>query len=135
LFFFAGWDKFSYGYHGDDGGLFQGSPQLLRQYGPPFGIGDTVGCGIDYQRRSIFFTWHGVFLGYAFKNLSLADLQKECYPAIGVDSNAPLSCNFGCKKPFVFDLNSMVCRQRKVIMKTLLPRKRKILGKQSKAIT
>ena len=129
-----GWDKFSYGYHGNDGGLYQGSPQLLRPYGPKFGPGDTIGCGLDYQRRSIFFTWHGVFLGYAFEHLSLAELQKDFYPAIGVDSNSPVSCNFGCKKPFVFDLNSMVCHQRKVIMKTLLPTKRNILGKRSTTI-
>lgn len=103
---------------------------MLRQHGPPFGIGDTVGCGM-----AIFFTWHGVFLGCAFENLSLSELQTDFFPAIGVDSNAPVSCNFGCKRPFVFDLNSMVCRQRNVIRKTLLSAKRKILGKRSKAIT
>lgn len=123
--FFIRWDNYSYGFHGDDGGIFRGSPQLLRAYGPPFGVGDTIGCGLDYQRRAIFFTWHGVFLGYAFENLSLTELQKDFYPAIGVDSNSPVSCNFGCRKPFVFDLNSMVCHQRKIVMKTLQPAKRK----------
>lgn len=120
-----GHDRYSYGYHGDDGGLFRGSPQLLRLYGPPFGVGDTIGCGLDYQRRAIFFTWHGVFLGFAFENLSVAELQEDFYPVIGVDSNSLVSCNFGCRKPFLFDLNSMVCKQQKIVRKTLQPAKRK----------
>jgi len=43
-----GWDNDSYGYHGDDGGIFHNKGQMLRNYGPTFTNGDTVGCGIDY---------------------------------------------------------------------------------------
>jgi hypothetical protein len=50
-----GWDKDSYGYHGDDGGIFHNQGQMLRNYGPTFASGDTVGCGIDYIENAIFF--------------------------------------------------------------------------------
>ena len=29
------------------------------QYGPQYGTGDVVGCGIDFTTRSIFFTKNG----------------------------------------------------------------------------
>lgn len=51
--FNLGWDKCSYGYHGDDGNFFcssgSGSP-----YGRTFSSNDTVGCGINLVSKSIF---------------------------------------------------------------------------------
>ena len=43
-----GWDSLSYAYHGDDGHCFHGSGEG-RDFGPTFGSGDTVGCGILYH--------------------------------------------------------------------------------------
>ena len=40
-----GWDRRSYGYHGDDSGLFHASGTMIRHFGQRFGAGDTVGCG------------------------------------------------------------------------------------------
>ncbi|KAJ2392376.1 hypothetical protein GGI05_002684 [Coemansia sp. RSA 2603] len=95
-----GWDAGSWGYHGDDGNSFggdgRGSP-----YGPGFKSGDTVGCGIDFMRRSIFFTRNGVFLGYAFKNI---DTTKPLYPCVGMRTQGEnVVANFGRSK-FVFDI-------------------------------
>jgi hypothetical protein len=56
-----GWDNASYGYHGDDGAIFHGKGRQLATYGPSFGAGDTVGCGVDYESRSIFFTLNGKY--------------------------------------------------------------------------
>jgi hypothetical protein len=42
-----GWTKDSYGYHGDDGLKFHENG-IGRRFGPKFGPGDTVGCGLVY---------------------------------------------------------------------------------------
>jgi hypothetical protein len=114
-----GWDTCSYGYHGDDGGVYHEVGKPLRTVGPVFGAGDTVGCGVDYVQRAIFFTHNGKFLEYAF-DMSMKELQRQdFYPVVGMDTNCPVVCNFGCDKPFLFDLNGMVQQQREIILKCL----------------
>lgn len=59
----VGWRTWSVGYHGDDGGLFEGKPYAKRYTGHTFGPGDTVGCGIDYSLEEYFFTRKGEVIG------------------------------------------------------------------------
>eukprot|EP00934_Nitzschia_sp_Nitz4_P005093 Nitzschia sp. Nitz4//scaffold141_size107518//99610//101178//NITZ4_004300-RA/size107518-processed-gene-0.94-mRNA-1//1//CDS//3329536360//5083//frame0 len=102
-----GWDSQSVGYHGDDGGVFHASGGMLEQYGPTFGSGDTVGCGIDFVEQAIFYTLNGEFLGYALKHATTfckLFLEQDLYPVVGIDSHVPVSMNFGKTKPFQFDL-------------------------------
>eukprot|EP00581_Thalassiosira_minuscula_P000844 CAMPEP_0183742990 /NCGR_PEP_ID=MMETSP0737-20130205/64985_1 /TAXON_ID=385413 /ORGANISM="Thalassiosira miniscula, Strain CCMP1093" /LENGTH=1110 /DNA_ID=CAMNT_0025978593 /DNA_START=216 /DNA_END=3548 /DNA_ORIENTATION=- len=113
-----GWDAESYGYHGDDGGIFHGHGNMLREYGPAFGPGDTVGCGLDYARGRVFFVKNGVFLGYAFDVSRHMNMQNNgskgskkkgeeevfgLYPTVGVDTECPVFVNFG-EYPFRFDV-------------------------------
>lgn len=59
-----GWEQESWAYHGDDGKSFIGESQGQgRPYGPTFGVGDTVGCGVNFSTGSAFFTKNGNFLG------------------------------------------------------------------------
>ena len=95
-----GWDDLSYGYHGDDGGLFHNGGDMIRRFGPSFGAGDIVGCGVDYLHGGIFFTLNGQFLGYGWPQV---DLDASFYPTIGVDTNSVLEANFGATS-FLFDL-------------------------------
>lgn len=119
-----GWDAHSFGYHSDDGGIFHGAGDMERQYGSTYGVGDTVGCGIDYSHGegggSIFFTLNGKFLGYAWTNVAAISLGEDMYPTVGVDSNSPLEINFG-SRPFAFDLGSFVEDQRRCIEQALGP--------------
>ncbi|KAL7427245.1 hypothetical protein ACHAXH_000790 [Discostella pseudostelligera] len=64
-----GWDDKSYGYHSDDGGMFHGKDVAARRGKPTFGPGDTIGCGLDYASRRIFFTKNAEFVGYEFARL------------------------------------------------------------------
>ena len=98
-----GWDYDSYGYHGDDGGVFHGKGEMIRQYGPKFGPGDNVGCGLDYASRRIFFCKNGEFLGYAFDWVDESLVETGLYPTVGLDSQCPIFVNYG-SKPFRFDL-------------------------------
>ena len=110
-----GWDANSFGYHGDDGGTFHNSGGMVEEFGPSFGPGDVVGCGIDYVERGIFFTLNGKFLGYGWKNLQTDILLSDLYPVVGIDTNAIVECNFGTSKPFVFDLPSMMDQHSNMI--------------------
>ena len=100
-----GWDIESYGYHGDDGGLFHGQGDMLRRYGPSYGPGDTIGCGLEYSTRMIFFVKNGEFLGYAFDKTTVSKdiVERGLYPTIGVDTQCPIYVNYG-ETPFKFDL-------------------------------
>jgi len=112
-----GWDQQSYGYHGDDGGIFHASGGMLEQFGPKFGRGDTVGCGIDYISKGIFYTLNGRFLGYAWKNIGDDILEKDFFPVVGIDTNSPIHMNFGSVEsgPFQFDLSNFLRKHEKRI--------------------
>ena len=70
-----GWDKGSYGYHGDDGNAFCGSGQG-QIYGPTFTTGDVIGCGLNLIEGSCFYTKNGHNLGTAFTGKAL-DIFKD----------------------------------------------------------
>ena len=105
-----GWDSWSFGYHGDDGFAFHHTSGGIK-YGPTFGAGSVVGCGIDYHCRRVFYTLNGQFLGYAPGGVLTAEqLALDWFPTVGLDSHAAVQCNFGRDpdKPFGFDLAAMV---------------------------
>eukprot|EP00519_Triparma_laevis_P013837 CAMPEP_0182496762 /NCGR_PEP_ID=MMETSP1321-20130603/5356_1 /TAXON_ID=91990 /ORGANISM="Bolidomonas sp., Strain RCC1657" /LENGTH=120 /DNA_ID=CAMNT_0024700449 /DNA_START=81 /DNA_END=443 /DNA_ORIENTATION=+ len=98
-----GWDELSYGYHGDDGGVFYANGDMIRRYGPSFGTGDTIGCGLTFHpHRSIFFTLNGEYLGVAFENIK----EGSLYPTIGIDTKAKIRTNFG-EKEWKFDVTKL----------------------------
>ncbi|KAL3942399.1 MAG: hypothetical protein SGBAC_003393 [Bacillariaceae sp.] len=109
-----GWDTCSFGYHGDDGGTFHASGAMLERFGPCFGTGDTVGCGIDYVARGIFFTLNGTFLGYGWKQIDSEFLENNLYGVVGIDTNDPVSVNHG-DVPFQFDLGKFASKHDKLI--------------------
>jgi hypothetical protein len=59
---FPGWEEFTWGYHSDDGKVYTEGASG-RKYGPKFGKGDIVGCGVDWKSEAYFFTLNGKFLG------------------------------------------------------------------------
>lgn len=63
-----GWDKQSYGYHGDDGNSFCSSGNG-QPYGPTFTTGDIIGCGVNMVNSTCFYTKNGHHLGTAFRDL------------------------------------------------------------------
>ncbi|KAL9046246.1 MAG: hypothetical protein Q9214_000873 [Letrouitia sp. 1 TL-2023] len=79
-----------------------------RKYGPTFTTGDIVGCGVNFMTGCAFFTKNGVFQGNAFKDLK----EGVIYPSVGMKHpQVHLSINLG-QRPFVFDIDGMVARQK-----------------------
>jgi len=94
-----GWDRNTFGYHGDDGHKFhsQGSG---TPFGPTYGEGDVIGCGLNITNRTCFFTKNGKFLGIAFKKMPAINL----YPTVGLHSkNERVEVNLG-QTPFMYNI-------------------------------
>ncbi|CAK9297832.1 unnamed protein product [Gordionus sp. m RMFG-2023] len=101
-----GWDKHSYGYHGDDGRSFCSSG-TGQPYGPTFTTNDIIGCGLDYVKNTCFYTKNGVDLGTAFQ-----DVPPNLYPTVGLQTlGETVETNFG-QKPFVFDIRDKLRQYR-----------------------
>ena len=93
-----GWDKNSYGYHGDDGHSFCATG-TGQSYGPTFTTGDVIGCCLNLINHSCFFTKNGLHIGTAFKELP----RISFFPTVGLQTPSEELCaNFG-QQPFVFD--------------------------------
>ncbi|KAI9228648.1 MAG: concanavalin A-like lectin/glucanase domain-containing protein [Piptocephalis tieghemiana] len=97
-----GWDKMSWGWHGDDGHLFAGSGTGTT-FGPRFTTGDVVGCGLDAVQGCFFFTKNGLMLDRAFRESPFPH-QVTLYPFLGFRTpREEAQANFG-QKPFRFDI-------------------------------
>jgi hypothetical protein len=109
-----GWFQNSYGWHSDDGGLFNpdafGKESMDWGKGT-FGVGDTIGCGVmndSFNARLIFYTRNGNFVGFTpFRAHTGANL----YPAVGIEG-ASISVNFGAT-PFEWDPTSAISQSRR----------------------
>ncbi|CAM6015978.1 unnamed protein product [Sphagnum balticum] len=100
-----GWESNSYGYHGDDGGLFQGTSKGFPfAFGPKFSTHDIVGAGIDHLKQEIFFTKNGELVGHCIPN----EVRDTLYPTIGLHSQgAKVEVNFRQQEfKYDFDLNA-----------------------------
>ncbi|KAF8139873.1 SPRY-domain-containing protein [Boletus edulis] len=103
-----GWEKNSWGYHGESGIICSGDKNGLP-FGTTFGVGDIIGCGIDFTQNKVFYTKNGSLLGSVFENVG-----KDCdlYPAVGLSyTNESIHANFG-QEAFKYDIEDHVLQQR-----------------------
>ncbi|UKJ88183.1 hypothetical protein MACJ_000627 [Theileria orientalis] len=87
----------SLGYKSEDGYCMNGTSKS-DNYGPSYGKGDVIGCGINYLKQNYFFTKNGSFLGNAG---SLFHIDN--YPTVGLNSYGE-SVKFNFNGPFKFNI-------------------------------
>ncbi|KAK6499515.1 hypothetical protein TWF506_004145 [Arthrobotrys conoides] len=94
-----GWNRWTVGYHGDDGGMFEENGTSSRRLGNKFGIGNTVGCGVDYELGDYYFTLDGKIEARS-KAENQYFISRKLYPVVGQYGSAcKVLVNFG-QKPF-----------------------------------
>ncbi|EGG16412.1 hypothetical protein DFA_09447 [Cavenderia fasciculata] len=109
-----GWERNSYGYHGDDGNLFKCSG-TGKHYGPTYTTGDTVGCCINFVNNTLFFTKNGVPLGEAANDIKGLTL----YPCVGLRTpQESVEANFGEKK-FQFEISQYFKEEKQKSFKSI----------------
>ncbi|KAF5392559.1 hypothetical protein D9757_002118 [Collybiopsis confluens] len=118
LYRLPGWETNSWGYHGDDGCSFA-AERNGTSYGPTFGLGDIIGCGIDFSTHRAFFTKNGTYLGPVFENVGRG---IELYPTVGLQHiGESVKVNFG-HEPFRFDIDYHVQQQRQLTWAKIMTR-------------
>ncbi len=120
-----GWEPRSYGYHGDDGHVFNGRG-TGRPYGPVYTTGDWIGVIYDRIERTITFTKKGFQLGAAFQNVPDNLLF---HPTVGFRTpDEEITVNFGDdleRRPFKGDyegiLEGVMSKLYKQVFSTRMP--------------
>lgn len=80
-----------------------------EEFGPLFEEKQIMGCGYIADKKEVFFTKNGVYLGVAFKNVSIPPCGF--FPAVCIQSqNQSVQANFGVNK-FVFDIEGFQQRE------------------------
>ncbi|XP_953994.1 uncharacterized protein TA07005 [Theileria annulata] len=87
----------SVGYKSEDGYCMNGTSKS-ENYGPSYGKGDVIGCGINYLNQNYFFTKNGSFLGNAVNLFHI-----DNYPTVGLNSFGE-SVKFNFQGPFKFNI-------------------------------
>lgn len=104
--FQPGWTEDSIGFHSDDGRLFFGTGTDSEPFGPSYGDGDVVGCGVHIPSMSVFFTKNGKLIGTAYIINTEPRTFRELCPSIGLDSKEyTVHASFGAGQTFFFDVN------------------------------
>ncbi|GME92602.1 unnamed protein product [Ambrosiozyma monospora] len=103
-----GHDIGSWGYCGKEGRLYyKENGRLMSKSTLKFCNGDTIGCGVNFVRNTIFVTKNGVYVGEAF---TIPDTVETLFPAISLAQWNAVKTNFGLNQneKFKFDIDGYV---------------------------
>lgn len=107
----------SYGFNGSDGNIYA-NHSINEKYNKPFGLGDVIGCGVDFHSKTIFFTKNGILLGSAFNKVF-----HSLYCVVGMKEGNGVLTNFG-QYEFLFNIEGYVFKEKSKILLTIMHPKR-----------
>lgn len=108
-----GMDHNSHGYHSREGSKYAEGRGIA--YGPQYGAGDVVGCGVDFSANTAYFTKNGEHLGgsklHARKTskklrhgeigIAFTGIKGRLLPVVTIARGVCVKANFG-QQDFVF---------------------------------
>lgn len=101
----VGWLPLSIGYHSDDGYIYENGSAIVVDNEDDeemtWGMGDTVGCGVDVIHHRIIFTKNGRIVF----TKTLSERYTYAFPCIGFHTLDAMILNYGTM-PFVWDVVS-----------------------------
>ncbi|PQE04952.1 ankyrin repeat-containing domain protein [Rutstroemia sp. NJR-2017a BBW] len=77
-----GWDAGSWGFHSDDGRVYEDGKQPWKgfPYSKPYTADEVIGCGVNFAENIAFYTRGGKIIGQACENI-----RGKLYPAVSMD--------------------------------------------------
>lgn len=114
----VGWDEGAWGFHSDDGNLYDQSGSGTS-YSDTYTEGDVIGCGVNFERKIAFYTRNGKIIGtcvmlaerskarFADPRIgpAFSDIRGKLYPAVSFDmtqAGVSISVNFGNDENILF---------------------------------
>ena len=81
---FPGWERYSFGYHGDDGSIYCECEDATHHTDKRFKTGDIIGVSLDFTNSSLSFSRNGKEVKKL--HLSRQQMDQEYYPSVGTSS-------------------------------------------------
>ncbi|KAM7542326.1 hypothetical protein Aperf_G00000014956 [Anoplocephala perfoliata] len=104
------------GYHSNTGRIYLNDGEPMQgdengvALGPPFGVGDVIGCGVNFVNNSIFFTKNGIFIFTTTLQTKL--MNAVTIPCVMfISPTTALIANFG-QRDFSFAIVQHLAQER-----------------------